>query len=473
MMTKKTSHKLGVIVPYRNRHDHLVSFKTSISKMLDKSNIDYVLIVIEQDDAKLFNRGKLLNIGFKRALKEKCDYVVFHDVDMLPIKVDYSYSNVPIHLATDFMSEDVSFKRDIFDSYFGGVTIFPVRDFQVINGYSNVYWGWGFEDDDLFNRCIEKGILHDLKYVNVEGGSNISLRFNGTTSYVETKFNGDLSKQTTFLITIDPDGVVCDVDKKYDRYTTLSIPSLDLSISYDSFRRFKFQFKDENEWIYIDSNLMDCQKTTLLVTIDNERKKIRFYQDGRMVGETKFNGNLPRSKGNEFYIGSKDGKSEFFKGDISQVAVFNKILKPKEIIDVTKNTKYSLTMPFDNYTSDGELIQYYDMKQIKSYRLIDLSGEGEGAKIVNCEIIENEFVKEIPIKVPFRRQSHFKLLSHESSGYLNGGWSDVNIRYNQLRFHNEVERGYRNPELDGLSNCEYNIWSDERIVKQIHLNVSI
>ena len=99
-MSQKTNHKLGVIVPYRDRYDHLVSFKTSISKVLDKSNIDYVLIVIEQDDAKLFNRGKLLNVGFKRALKEKCDYVVFHDVDMLPVEVDYSYSSVPVNILT-------------------------------------------------------------------------------------------------------------------------------------------------------------------------------------------------------------------------------------------------------------------------------------------------------------------------------------------------------------------------------------
>ena len=470
---KTNKHKLGVIVPYRDRYHHLVSFKTEISKYLDKVGIDYVLIVIEQDNAKLFNRGKLLNVGFKTALKEGCDYVVFHDVDMIPTKVDYSYSNVPVHLATDLFSEDETFKRDIFDCYFGGVTIFPCRDFEIINGYSNVYWGWGFEDDDLFDRCIKKGIPYDTKHINVEGGSNISLRFNGLDSYVKTTFNGNLKESTTMLITIDPDGVVCDQDKLHDRYTVLSIPSIDLSISYDSFRRFKFQFKESDGWVYLDSDLMDEQKTTLVVTIDGERKRVKFYQDGRMIGETKFKNDLPRCHNSKMFIGSKDGTNELFKGDISQVAIYNKILKPKEIIDITKNTTYSLTMPFDDYKSDGELIQYYDMKQIKSYRLVDLSGEGESAEIVNCRIIENEYVKEIPIKVPFRRQGKFKLLSHDSLGYVNGVWSDDSIRYNQMRFHNESKPGYRDPDLDGLSNCDYKIWSQEKVDKQIHINVSI
>ena len=472
-MSQKTNHKLGVIVPYRDRYDHLVSFKTSISKVLDKSNIDYVLIVIEQDDAKLFNRGKLLNVGFKRALKEKCDYVVFHDVDMLPIEVDYSYSSVPVHLATNFISQESSFERDIFDSYFGGVTMFPIEDFQIINGYSNVYWGWGFEDDDLFSRCVGKGIPYDTKVIDVKGGTGVSLKFNGTTSHVKSKFKGDLSEQTTFLITINNDDVVCDVDEPYDRYTVLSIPTLDFSISYDSFRRFKVLFKEDSEWVYIDSKLIQPQKTTLLVTIDNHRKQVKFYQDGEMVGETKFKKDFKKTTGSPLYIGSKNGKTEFFKGGISQVAIFNNILSQKEIEEVSKNDVFSLTMPFGDYHSDGELTQYYDMKQIREYRLVDLCGEGESSEIVDCEVIKNEYQTEKTLNLPFRRRSIFKSLPHQVSGYQNGGWSDVNIRYNQLRFHNEVERGYRDPDEDGLSNCDYNIWSDEKVAKQIHLNVSI
>ena len=122
--------KLGVIVPYRGRTTHLRKFKESITGYLDKSNISYHLIVVEQTDDLPFNRGKLLNIGFEHALKKRCDYVVFHDVDMLPLSVDYSPSEVPVHLATNFKGGN----QEVFDTYFGGVTIFPIDAFKKING---------------------------------------------------------------------------------------------------------------------------------------------------------------------------------------------------------------------------------------------------------------------------------------------------------------------------------------------------
>ena len=86
-------HKLGVIVPYRNRYEHLQEFKKSIVEYLESKNIDFKIIIVEQDNAKLFNRGMLCNIGFIEAQKENCDYIVIHDVDVIPVDVDYSYSH--------------------------------------------------------------------------------------------------------------------------------------------------------------------------------------------------------------------------------------------------------------------------------------------------------------------------------------------------------------------------------------------
>jgi predicted glycosyltransferase involved in capsule biosynthesis len=179
-------HKLGIIVPYRDRDKQLLIFKKFISNYLSGKNIDYELIVVEQDGAKTFNRGKLLNIGFIYSKKLNCDYVVFHDIDMLPIDVDYSYSPHPVQLSTKFISEDPTFNRIVFDEYFGGVTLFPTNIFETINGYPNEYWGWGYEDNDLLFRCRQYNVDLYEKKIKLLGSNSAALKFNGKSAYVKT-----------------------------------------------------------------------------------------------------------------------------------------------------------------------------------------------------------------------------------------------------------------------------------------------
>jgi hypothetical protein len=138
------SHKLAVIVPYRLREEHLKVFIEKITEHLNKQEIEFELIVVNQDNAKQFNRGMLLNIGYRYAKKLKCDYLVFHDVDMVPLEVDYSYSDVPLHLATNFVDDEGTESGLPFDEYFGGVTMFPIETFENITGFSNKSWGWGY-----------------------------------------------------------------------------------------------------------------------------------------------------------------------------------------------------------------------------------------------------------------------------------------------------------------------------------------
>ena len=155
---KVQNHKLGIIVPYRDRPQQLKRFIKHMGEYL--TDLDYQIFIIEQSDDKPFNRGKLLNVGYKFACDSGCDYFVFHDVDMLPEDVDYSYTDKPLHLATHLQEHD--YETTFFD-YFGGVTMFNKQDFELINGFSNEYWGWGFEDDDLLIRCLDSDLELDKK----------------------------------------------------------------------------------------------------------------------------------------------------------------------------------------------------------------------------------------------------------------------------------------------------------------------
>lgn len=39
-----------------------------------------------------------------------------------------------------------------YNQYFGGVSSMSKEQYLKINGFPNNYWGWGGEDDDIYNR---------------------------------------------------------------------------------------------------------------------------------------------------------------------------------------------------------------------------------------------------------------------------------------------------------------------------------
>lgn len=143
--------KMGIIVPFRKREAHLAQFIPHIRSRLKNAFIG----IVEQHDDKPFNRAKLINIGYQY-YKYRFEYFAAHDVDMLPIKADYSYPDSPTHIATQV--EQFKYKMP-FSDYFGGVTLFNNGDFEKVNGFSNNFWGWGGEDDEIRKECIKVGLV--------------------------------------------------------------------------------------------------------------------------------------------------------------------------------------------------------------------------------------------------------------------------------------------------------------------------
>jgi hypothetical protein len=479
------NHKLGIIVPYRDRYFDLVEFKSHITKHLSDSGINYYLIIVEQDDEKSFNRGKLLNIGTIYAKKLGCDYVVFHDLDMLPEEVDYSYSDIPLHLATNLIGTK-DFKRIVFDQYFGGVTLFPIKTFEEINGYSNNYWGWGYEDDDLLHRCNHYKIPLETKTIRIDGGDTAALKFNGKNAYVKSPNIFDFTNNNSFnpngkitiFISFNPDELELNEEKKEDIMSVFSIPGYDCTITYNSYRRYTFQLFTENKKVaFIHSDILPNFKTNIAITIDREEKFFSMYQNGKLVNTKRINSFYDYSKEPHFYLGcgnpNRENDNNYFRGSISSFAVFNDVLGEEEIEEISQNKFFGLTQNFGNYKSDYKLVLYYDAKFIKGYQLIDLSDKRNNGWIYNCEIVGYTFDDYKEIKVPYRRESTFKLIPHEENGYENGGWKNQTTRYNQLRYHNEVLTNSVNFKDDGISTCTFREYGKNTVDNIIQVNVGI
>lgn len=136
-----------ILVPYRDREEHLNIFINKLAPLLKKHIADIKIVIIEQSqDNKKFNRGKILNVGFKEYYKSY-DYFFTHDVDTLP----YENTIINLYNNTDY---------DIFRIHsghhvsLGGIVKFKCDIFKNINGFPNNIWGWGLEDEALFTRAM-------------------------------------------------------------------------------------------------------------------------------------------------------------------------------------------------------------------------------------------------------------------------------------------------------------------------------
>ena len=165
--------RLAIIVPYRDRQQHLDAFVPHMRAYfardkLDKA-IDYRVLIIEQERGLPFNRGALKNAGFLLA-EAQSDYCCFHDIDYLPIWADYSFAEVPTPIVWYGAEERPiapgrtnKVAKHNLEHFFGGALIVPNGIFRAVNGYSNDFWGWGYEDEDIKMRFAVADIATDRR----------------------------------------------------------------------------------------------------------------------------------------------------------------------------------------------------------------------------------------------------------------------------------------------------------------------
>ena len=191
---------IAIIIPYRDpegngeRTRQLNRFMTEMNARFETFNCQSpsptvsVFVVEQSSDERKFNRGKLLNIGFRLAVDYATetnisfDSFIFHDVDLIPSKeliceyatapgqIDNAKKGKVLHIA-NVWGRYVNSSNSQNNVYLGGITAFSRAQFEEINGFPNNFWGWGGEDDEVAARCKNKKIqIQKLQNINNKYG---------------------------------------------------------------------------------------------------------------------------------------------------------------------------------------------------------------------------------------------------------------------------------------------------------------
>ncbi len=443
------THKIGICIPYRNREEHLNKLVSTLGPFLEKKGIDYGFYVGHQVDDKLFNRGAMKNIAAIEAFKDGCDYIAWHDVDMLPEgdDCDYSYPETnPIHIATKLSKYSYSMG---YEQYFGGVVLFNKEQVQRTNGYSNDYWDWGQEDDDLLWRCKFEGYVNERtshQYENKRVG-----KFNGVDSSIRTPMNREInsclhndhtisilvkSEQQTEKV---PIWLVGDEKRQFIEYPILRKEnSWTWGLSFNNSRAYSSLYHDRgSNPLYHWMKRSEGEWSWVTTSYDSDKNELYMFMNNQMVSN---NGDILTNKPitlegrlkshistSPFILGSCQHTGNHFKGEIGGFRVYDRY--------------------FDNfeecYTNTDDLIYEHTFE------------DNDGVDIKNVEF-ENKDIKVNFTTLPHRRDGSFYCLPHIDEGFVNGKWAKgESTARNEKRFVTEMQQKKIDYKSDGINNIKY------------------
>jgi hypothetical protein len=459
--------KLGVCVPYRNRELHLNEFIPKVGKYLKSQGIDFHMYFCHQVDDKLFNRGATKNIAAKHAFEDGCDYIVWHDIDMIPEEdggCDYSYpEKAPRHIATKISQMDYQLK---YHEYFGGAVLFTKQQVEDTNGYSNDYWDWGMEDDDLFWRCYKEGLTENT-YLDKEPTLHRYYSFNGEDSYLTVPFDRSLrgltSKSHTISVLVrafqQPDKnkifLIGDSDNKYVEYPIIRLPGYDYGISFNNSRALSFTFWNT----FLHHNYMwvkryDNQWSWVTAVVNEETKKAHFYLNGSEVdarggygsqSPMGWSGKLKSYGPADLQIGMSPNTDvetgyKYFKGDVAKVFAWKRALSPLEIMNLHNE------LPTEELVVD-----------------LDFNKTDTGFENNNAEFKEEEF--RIPNSIlPHRVDGKMRCLPHKDEGIVDGKFAkgETTAR-NERRYVLQMQQDKLNYKEDGIKQVKYELVKETQL----------
>ena len=457
--------KLGVCVPYRNRELHLHEFIPKVGKYLKNRNIDFQMYFCHQTDDKLFNRGATKNIAAKHAFEEGCDYIVWHDIDMIPEEgggADYSFPDKhPIHIATKISQMDYKLK---YHEYFGGAVVFSKEQVENTNGYSNGYWDWGMEDDDLFWRCYREGYTNDTylttlnnqKFLSFDGNAKVEIPLDRTVRNIPHRSHtismlcrayNQPEKQGIFLIG--------DKSNKYVEFPILRIPGYDYGFAFNNSRTLSLQFWNVfNNHNYMWVKRYDNQWSWVTAVFDDMDKNAHLYLNGTEVDSKggygtpsplNYEGRLMRYKNPSMFLGhtpsfDNSHPGAYFKGDIAKVYAWDRALHPNEVENLHN------TIPEESL-------------------VVDLNMNNPKTKHINTNAVINEDKVSIPNSIlPHRIEGKMRCLPHKDEGLVDGKWAKgETTAKNERRYVLEMQQNKLAYKEDGIKQVEYEFVGEEKL----------
>tara|TARA_B100000029_G_scaffold130903_1_gene124513 strand:- start:22 stop:1503 length:1482 start_codon:yes stop_codon:yes gene_type:complete len=474
--------RLAVILPYNEQHieNFTEHFKATIKESTD---FYYKLVFLKQKSNRPLNKGKLFNIGYALH-KDKFDYFCFHDSDLIPIseECNYSFEGKPISLVgmrnkINFgdQSEVQNFDKYSlpYDEYFGGATLFSKKDFHEVNGYSNEYWGVGYEDYDLLLRCVVKGLP-----IRTEAEIQVSKTygtFNGRNSYLEIPAENAKIKKTTnknfsMVGWFCPNGEPpygADVDNNRCEYSIFMRPGFHSGLSYIHGGVLKGVIwirpygSTDREPVVLQTPLRTNQWYHVGLVVDNTQQTMTLYVNGKEAGKTSYEGELIDYLNRPYYVGVGDPNlsvwRNFYNGQISEVGLWSDALQD---YDMELIFEKGIINNKGEYTTSKLPVGAWDFKGGYDNITFDISGNGNHAKFYNLGFANKPLKNNTERYLPYRRNGAYGYLSSEEQ-FLNlqnlMRSEHPEIMTNRNTFNKKVRNQMQDVDKDGLSSTRFRI----------------
>ena len=177
-----------IVIPYRNRETHLNYFINHTVPLIQKHLPNSKIVVVEQNEGKLFNRGALLNVAFKE-YENKTKYFFTHDVDINPTE-----KCIVTHYRKSVNDSNILGIYTSSCNTLGGIIKLSNETIHKINGFPNDIWGWGTEDKALQNRAEFYKIKKITNLMNDKEHPEYLLRFHDINDRETKNMNMNTNK---------------------------------------------------------------------------------------------------------------------------------------------------------------------------------------------------------------------------------------------------------------------------------------